>query len=288
MLLALDIGNSSISVGVFDISNHEIQKNDLIYCFQLSARDMSSDEYALQIYNFLKIKNISPSRKSKYFCEFPESSEFSSNVLEITCAVIASVVPAMTTVLAKAVEYLIGNPPFIIGAGVKTGLGIRIKNPEQLGADIVANAVAAVAASRPPLIILDVGTATTLTVVDQNKDLLGAVIMPGLRVSLQALSGSAAQLSDVALSFPDALIGRDSAESVRSGVVRGHILMLDGFVRSIREYLAERGVTEKLSLLSTGGLSHLVIPHMRNKFTNYNSLTLYGAAKIFLMNCKNI
>lgn len=287
MLLALDIGNSSISVGVFDISNREIHPSSLIHSFKISAKGLSSDEYALLIFNFLKIKNIYPAAKSKYFSESLKSVELSSmESSEITHAVIASVVPTMTDVLTKAVESLIGKAPFVIVAGVKTGLGIRIKNPEQLGADIVANAAFAVDVSRAPLAILDVGTATTLTVVDKNKELLGTIIMPGLRISLQALSGSAAQLSDISLAATDVLIGRDSAESVRSGVVNGHIIMIDGFIRNLREYFAEKGETEKLSLISTGGLSHIVVPYMRNKFTDYESLTLLGAAKIFLMNCK--
>jgi len=286
MLLALDIGNSSISVGVIDLSSKEIHPSSLIHRFKISAKGLSADEYALLIYNFLKIRNICPAEDSAFSSD-PIGSQVSGH-LRLTHAVIASVVPAMTDVVAKAAELLIGKEPFIICAGVKTGLGIRIKNPEQLGADIVANAAYAVEHTPVPFVILDVGTATTLTVVDKSKNIIGTVIMPGLAVSLQALSGSAAQLSDISLNAADVLIGRDSAESVRSGVVHGHVYMIDGFIRNIRESLAGKGETEKLSLVSTGGLSHIVLPHLRNRFTDYESLTLLGAARIFLLNNRNI
>jgi len=282
MLLALDIGNSTISVGVFDLSHPGVCPESPVHTFKISAKGLSADEYALQIYSHLRIRNIAPSEKSEYFSRFDKS--FSHDALHVNHGVIASVVPSMTDVLASAVGYLTGETPFIIASGVKTGFGIRIKNPEQLGADIVANTAYAVDTVPAPFVILDVGTATTITVVDRQKNLLGTVIMPGLRVSLQALAGSAAQLSDIPLTAPQVLIGRDSSESVRSGVINGHCLMVDGFIRNIRE---EYGAEEKLSLMATGGLAHIILPHMRNKFTNIPSLTLLGAAKIYLLNHKN-
>ncbi len=295
MLLALDIGNSSISVGVFDLSKFSSTLPEPIHQFKISAKGLSADEYALQIYSFLKLKNIYPSRNSKLF-EHGILPEMQHD--HVDHAVIASVVPSMTAVLTKAAELLTGVHPFIICAGIKTGFGIRIKNPEQLGADIVANAAWAVDFVSAPFVILDVGTATTLTVVDSQKNLIGTIIMPGLQISLRALAGSAAQLNDVSLTPSDVLtqellthpvlIGRDSAESVRSGVVNGHCLMIDGFIRNIRESFAQKGENSKLSLISTGGLSSIILPFLRNKFTDIESLTLLGAAKIFMLNHKNI
>jgi len=283
VLLALDVGNSSISIGVFDPTTFGVNASDPIHQFKIAAKGLSADEYALQIYHFLKLKNINPSDSSN-FIGSPLS--FDSSCYEITDSVIASVVPSLTPVVAKAAEMLTGKPPFIICAGIKTGFGIRIKNPEQLGADIVANAAWAVETVPAPFVILDVGTATTLTVVDSSKNLLGTIIMPGLQVSLRALAGSAAQLSDIPLSAPDVLIGRDSSESVRSGVVTGHCLMIDGFIRNIRESFNEKEEKVKLSLVSTGGLSHVVLPHLRNKFTDIQALTLLGCARIFNLNYK--
>lgn len=286
MLLALDIGNSSISVGVFDLSSE--MSPEPIHQFKISAKGLSSDEYALQIYQFLRLKNIYPGNVSSAdrFGLFESSDSLDDSIRRIHHSVIASVVPSITPVIAKAAELLTGSSPFMICAGVKTGFGIRIKNPEQLGADIVSNAAWAVDSLSAPFVILDVGTATTLTVVDSSKNLIGSIIMPGLQISLQALAGSAAQLSDITLSIPESLIGRDSVEAVRSGIVNGHCLMIDGFIRNIRESLVGKNEKNKLSLISTGGLSHIVLPYLRNKFTNVDSLTLLGAAKLFLLNHK--
>ncbi len=288
MLLALDIGNSSVSVGVFDISEKCVNENKLIHQFKIAAKGLSADEYAMQMYHFLKLQNILPSKRSSYFRQLTDCNDPSGSDFSVNHAVISSVVPSFTDVIAKAAELLIGSKSFLIGAGVKTGFGIRIKNPEQLGADIVSNTAYAASIVPGPLVILDVGTATTLTVVDKEKNLLGTIIMPGLRVSLQALSGSAAQLSEIPLAASDVLIGRDSAESVRSGVVNGHCIMIDGFVRNIREFFASQGEESKLSLVSTGGLSHIVLPHLRNKFADFEALTLLGAANIFLLNHKKL
>lgn len=279
MLLVIDIGNSSVSCGVFEVDS---VKNTymLRYDFRITTKVMSSDEYALLINNFLSIKNISASPASAYsssMCDVHDGAI-------VDHAAVASVVPELTDTLVRAAELLTGNKPFVVGSGIRTGLGIRINSPQQLGADIVANAAFAVDTAKAPLVILDVGTATTITVVDPDKNVLGTIIMPGLRVSLAALSGSAAQLNDVALTFPRELIGRDSAESVQSGVLCGHVLMIDGFLRNIREQYPALTASDKLSLLSTGGLAEYIVSHLRNKFDNHPSMTLYGIAKLYMLN----
>ena len=279
MLLAIDIGNSSVSFGVFSASEKNVLNVDLIHSFRIATRSITADEYALLICDFLKHKNIYPSPCSVYAESVPDASHS-----YIDFAAVASVVPSLTGTLCNAAKLITGHEPFVVEAGIKTGLGIRIKNPAQLGADIVANAAYSVAIAPTPLIILDVGTATTLTVIDENKNVLGTIIMPGLTVSLGALSGSAAQLNDIALAAPPALIGRDSAESVQSGVINGHAIMIDGFVRNIREQYPALTTNHKLSLISTGGLSQVVLPHMRNKFIDHPSLTLYGIAHLYYQN----
>ena len=276
MLLVIDVGNSSVSCGVFELDARNGSR-ELVYDFKIATKNMSSDEYALTISSFLQFRNI-----------FSSTSVAMPNISSakfVDCAAIASVVPGLTDALVRASIQLTGKPPFIVEPGVKTGLSIRINTPQELGADIVANAVFAITAVSSPVAILDVGTATTLTVVDRNKCVLGSIIMPGLRVSLAALSGSAAQLSEVDLAFPDEIIGRNSVESVQSGVLRGHVLMIDGFLRNIREQYPHLTSADKLSLVSTGGLVDCVIPHLRNKFTNYPSMTLQGIALLYSMNC---
>lgn len=283
MLLALDIGNSSISAGVYAIHSDRMT-HTLICTFKISSKFMTADEYAIAFHNFLQLHNI----RSKLQSNIKHLSVSESDDRVIDCAVIASVVPALTDILAKAVVQLCGKPPFIIGQGTRTGFGIKIKNPEQLGADIVANTTAALAVCEPPLVILDVGTATTLTVVDENRDLLGIVIMPGLKISMSALSLSAAQLSDVRLERPEELIGRDTSSSIRSGVINGQIYAIDGFIRNVREQLHTKESGKSLGLIATGGLANYVLPYMRNKFTYDETLTLSGEVYLFRKNIRSI
>lgn len=273
MLLALDIGNSSISAGVFSLDTDA--KSHIPVCkFKISAKFMTSDEYVIAIHQFLQFYGIS------------SQIETGSHREKIDCAVIASVVPALTDILASAVVRLCGKPPFIVGQGTRTGFGIKIKNPEQLGADIVANTTAALAVCEPPLVILDVGTATTMTVVDDNRDVLGIVIMPGLKISMNALSLSAAQLNDVRLERPEELIGRDTSSSIRSGVINGQIYAIDGFIRNVREQLRTKESGKTLGLIATGGLSHYILPYTRNKFVFDETLTLSGAVHLFKKNVR--
>lgn len=283
MLLVLDIGNSSISAGVYAIHSDRMT-HTLICTFKISSKFMTADEYAIAFHNFLQLHNI----RSKLQSNIKHISVSESDDRVIDCAVIASVVPALTDILAKAVVQLCGKPPFIIGQGTRTGFGIKIKNPEQLGADIVANTTAALAVCEPPLVILDVGTATTLTVVDENRDLLGIVIMPGLKISMSALSLSAAQLSDVRLERPEELIGRDTSSSIRSGVINGQIYAIDGFIRNVREQLHTKESGKSLGLIATGGLANYVLPYMRNKFTYDETLTLSGEVYLFRKNIRSI
>lgn len=280
MLLALDIGNSSISAGVFSLDSDK-NSHTLVCNFKISSKFMTSDEYVIAIHNFLQFYKI----QSQFESDDKKIAETDSPCM-IDCAVIASVVPALTDILAKAVVQLCGKPPFIIGQGTRTGFGIKIKNPEQLGADIVANTTAALSLCEPPLVVLDMGTATTLTVVDANRDILGTIIMPGLKISMSALSLSAAQLNDVRLERPDELIGRDTSSSIRSGVINGQILAIDGFVRNVREQLKIKEGGQSLGLIATGGLANYVIPYTRNKFLYDETLTLSGEVHLFRKNVR--
>ncbi len=282
MLLALDIGNSSISAGVFSLDAH-VNSRTPVCNFKISTKFMTSDEYVISIHHFLQFYGIC-SRIDNGGQKKSSSQNSSSQCVD--CAVIASVVPVLTDILAKAVTQLCGKPPFVIGQGTRTGFGIRIKNPEQLGADIVANTTAALTVCEPPLVILDVGTATTLTIVDENRDILGSIIMPGLKISMSALSLSAAQLNDVRLERPEEMIGRDTSSSIRSGVINGQILAIDGFVRNVREQLNPKENGKSLGLIATGGLAQYVLPYMRNKFIYDETLTLSGAVHLFQKNVR--
>ena len=261
MLLAIDIGNSSISIGVFDISNKKLPK--LLLDFKLTSRDLSADEYLILVKDFISRSLIDSS--------------------DINASVISSVVPSFTDKFIRVAEVIGDCKPFIISSGIRTGFGIKIKNPEQLGADIVANVAGALNCYSSPIVILDMGTATTITIVDYTKSVLGTIIIPGLKISLDALYNSAAQLSDITFDSNIELIGKDTKSSISSGIINGNSLMIDGFLRNIRE---ELNSSEKLNLVATGGLSELILPHLRNKFSFDKNLTLYGLAVLYCLNCK--
>lgn len=256
MLIAADIGNTNIKFGVFNGSAEK-----LLFRFSVSsATKRTADEYLICIKSFLSDAGISV---------MPDM------------AVISSVVPHLTTPVAYALKAICSHKPFLIGTGTRTGFPLKIDIQSQLGADMVANAAAAFKLCDPPFAVVDMGTATTITCVDATGALVGTVIAPGALVSLNALLSNAALLTDVPLSHPDSLIGKNSYDSIRSGAYFGSIYMIDGFIRNIREDMCKN--SEKLSLIGTGGLSE-ILTHCRNKFMIVEDLTLMGAAQLFYSN----
>lgn len=278
MILAIDIGNSSVSCGVFaNAAGAGLTADDACLCrFKIAAKHLSEDEYMLLIGQFLSLHGIG----FRLSNDQTASTIPSSRTLD--ACVIASVVPSLTDTIARAAKRLTGVQPLLIGHGVRTSFGIKIQNPEQLGADIVANVAGAFLYVEPPFVVLDVGTATTITYVSPQKEILGTIIMPGIAVSMSALTDSAALLSTVSLEKPQELLGRSTSESIRSGVIGGHALMIDGFLRNIREtYPCD---DRKLSLVATGGLAVSILPYCRNKFLQVTDLTLRGAVSLHAKN----
>ncbi len=270
MLLAFDIGNSSVSIGVFELFRDSSHK--LLASFKISNKPYSADEYTLHIKDFLTRSGFSTDPKDK------ESG--------ITSAVISSVVPRLTDIIKECAYKITGKSPFIVSGGTKTGFGIKIKNPEELGADIVCNVAASLHLSKSPLAILDMGTATTITVVDSKNNILGGIITPGLALSMNALTDSAALLSTVRIENYGILIGRDTEECINSGVINGNVYMIDGFIRNIRDAVVDKESGEKLSLIATGGLVKNIIPYTKHKFTYYENLTLEGCAYLYSKNVR--
>lgn len=261
MLLAFDIGNSGISFGVFSLRS---QTPELLLKARIASNlHRTRDEYIILIRSILDLHRISAD--------------------EINASAISSVVPELTSVIADAASYFSGTAPLLIGPGTKTGLNIRIDNQTQLGADIVANTVAAISRFSAPAVVADLGTATTLAIVDADHALTGAIICPGLQIARDSLARAASQLSGSDLRRPDSLVGKNTRDSVNSGLINGHILMLDGFIRELRHQLCAQYET-KLTLVATGGLADYVIPYCRNKFTVIPALTLFGVAEIFQKN----
>lgn len=263
MLLSLDIGNSSVSFALFDLDEPSCP---LIASSKISCtKNRSCDEYAVMIKSILDLK-------------------LNSNNYNITCAAISSVVPSVTVSVCNAAKILCGTDPFIIGPGIKTGFKITINDPAALGSDIVANTAAALQLSESPLVIFDAGTANTVTVIDNNT-LIGTIILPGIRVSADALSNNAELLDSVPLDSRDLpLIGKTTDQSVRSGLIYGNALMLDGYIRNIRESLIPKDSDLKLGLIATGGFAEMITSKCRNKFIVDDSLTLKGIAALYLRN----
>lgn len=255
MVLAVDIGNSNIVLGCFEQEN-------ILFVERISTnRDSTVLEYAIIIKTILELNGLTPAA--------------------IEGSIISSVVPPVMERVKGAIEKLMGKTPIVVGPGVKTGLTIRVENAAGVGSDRVVDAVAAMNSYPCPLIIVDMGTATTISVVDRNKNFIGGVIMPGLRISMDALSSRAAQLPHISLAPPKRTIGRSTEECMRSGIVYGCAATIDGIVRHIEEELGE-----SCSVVATGGLSSFVIPHCTHAIALDEQLLLKGLMLLYRKNCR--
>ena len=197
-----------------------------------------------------------------------------NNIEDITGAIISSVVPALNGTLKKAIRLITGVSALIVGPGIKTGLSIKIDDPSQLGADLVVGAVAAKAKYPCPIIIFDLGTATTGFVIDKNGDFLGGIIAGGVNASLNALASGTALLPQIDLTAPKKVIGTNSIESLKSGAVIGTAAMLDGFIDRFEEELGE-----KANVVVTGGLGRVISKNCKHE-VNYDENLLIDGLKI--------
>ncbi len=260
MLLSIDIGNSVMKFAVYVLPSLEKAAG-----FHIAASSIkSSDEYRLIINQFLSE------------CHMLD---------KIDATVIASVVPSLTTPIYQAAMEISGSKPFIIGAGTHTGFQIDIDYNSQLGADIVANVAAARMVCPQPFVVVDTGTATTFTAVNRCGHIVGTIIHPGLQTCLDALTGSAALLNEVPLTKPASLIGQNSITSMQSGIINGHICLIDGLIEQLRKALCNKD--EVLSLIATGGHAPSLIPLSCNKMNIDPDLTVRGAAALYCVNRKH-
>ena len=188
-------------------------------------------------------------------------------------------VPSINHAVRKAVEKIAHCPVLLVGPGVKTGLQIAIDNPAQLGSDRVADAVAALHEYQPPIVIIDMGTATTLSVIDEQRRHIGGMIAPGVGISMNALTEKTAQLPKISLDPPKRCIGSNTVECMKSGILYGAAGCIDGLLDRIEEELGETP-----TFLATGGLSEFIIPHCRHKIVLDNLLLLKGLQLIYQKN----
>ena len=255
MLLCVDIGNTNIVLGCF-------RDDDLVFSSRISTdKSRLKDQYAVDIGSIFSLYYLDPSF--------------------ITDAIISSVVPSLTEPLSYAVELVTGSYPMVLSPGLKTGLNIRIDDPAQLGSDFVASAVAAKEKYPLPLIIIDMGTATTISAVAKNGDFLGCSILPGLNIATEALVEHTSLLTGISFEAPAAAIGTNTNDSMQSGVIFGAAAMLDGLCERYCEELGEKAI-----IIATGGLASVVIPHCRNDIIVDSFLLLNGLRIIFNKNQK--
>jgi len=253
MLLCIDIGNTNIVLGCY-------RGDDLVFSSRIfSERARLKDQYAVDIVSILSLYCIDPS--------------------DINEAIISSVVPALTDPISYAVELVTGCYPMILGPGLKTGLNIKIDDPAQLGSDFVAGAVAAKSKYIPPLIIIDMGTATCVSAIAKNGDFLGCAILPGLRVSTDALVEHSSLLTRISYEAPGTAIGTNTDHSLQSGVIFGAAAMLDGLCARFTEEIGESA-----RIIATGGLAPVVIPHCKTEIIIDDMLVLEGLKIIFEKN----
>lgn len=253
MILAIDMGNTNIVIGGID-------DRRTYFLERITTNRFKTDlEYAINVKNILEIYGVSTA--------------------DIEGAIISSVVPPLNATLISAVEKICGKTPMLVGSGMKTGINIIMDKPKSVGADRIVNAVAAVQEHKPPLIIIDMGTATTLCAIDQNGAYVGGAILPGLRVSLDALSAKTAQLPAISLDIPHHVIGKNTIDSMRSGIMYGNAAMLDGLIDRMSEELGG-----KPTVLATGGLSQFVAPLCRHKIICDDTLLLKGLLILYEKN----
>ena len=254
MILTIDIGNTNICVGAFENEN-------LKFCARMSTdKQKLTDEYAIDL------KDI--------FALYEQENK-------VEGAILSSVVPALTPSVAQAIRIVFGVTPVIVGPGIKTGMNIKIDNPAQLGSDIIADDLAAHTLYKGPLMVFDMGTATTISVVDGAGAILGGIIMPGVRLSLNALSSTAAQLPEIGLDNPpEDIIGTNTIDSMKAGILYGNASMVDGMIERM-----EKRMGQPLKIVATGGLSSAIIPLCKHEIIHDPDLQLKG---LYILYKKNV
>lgn len=250
MLLALDVGNTNVTIGVYD-------GEELLFVSRMATDSARmEDQYAIELLDILGLHKVD--REA------------------ITGAVLSSVVPKLTEYISAAVKRIFGFRPLVVSYESLEGLKISIRHPETTGPDLIAGYVAAKELYGCPCIVIDMGTATTITVIDKEGALLGGGIVPGVGISLDALTSRAALLSSISLDTPAHVIGRDTVECLQSGMVYGTASMLDGFCDRIEEELGY-----PCRVVATGGLAGQVVRCCRRRVELSDTLLLDGLKLIY-------
>lgn len=253
MLLMLDIGNTNITLGVYE------GKKLLFVSRMATDRARMEDQYAIEIRDILDIYGV--------------------KVKDLDGCIISSVVPPLNTYIARAIKKLVGIEPVCVGKNTMTGLKVRIRNPETLGADLIAGSVGAAELYGGPCIVWDMGTATTVCVIDGELNMRGGCIIPGMAISMDALISRTAKLPAISLIAPKKIIGTNTVECMRAGILYGQASMVDGLSGRIEEELGT-----PCRIIATGGLAREVVPLCKRDIVLCDNLVLEGLRVIYEKN----
>ncbi|MCQ4022082.1 MULTISPECIES: type III pantothenate kinase [unclassified Ruminococcus] len=246
MILVIDVGNTNIVLGCIE------NDNKIVYEARVATDHGKTEyQYAVEFKSLLEIGGI--------------------DVNQISGAIMSSVVPPLALIVKKAVNFISGVTPLIVGPGLKTGLNILLDNPAQLGSDQVVDAIAALNEYKPPIIIFDMGTATTVSVIDKNKNYLGGMIIPGVKISQDALTSRTSQLPKISIEAPKKNIGKNTIDCMKSGAIFANAAMVDGVVDRIEDELGY-----STTVIATGGLSGSIIPFCKRNIIVDNDLLIKG------------
>lgn len=253
MILAIDMGNTNTVIGGID--------DERTYFIERITTDQerTDTEYAVSIKNILEMHRI--------------------DTRSIEGAILSSVVPPLNSTILNAVEKVTGFAALLVGSGMKTGINIMMDNPKTVGSDQIVDAVAASHEHPLPLVVIDMGTATTLCAVDKKGNYIGGVILPGLNVSLNSLSRRTAQLPYISLEVPGHVIGKNTIDCMRSGIVYGSADMIDGILDRMALELGEEP-----AIIATGGLSRFITPLCRHSIIVDDALLLKGLLILYRKN----
>ena len=255
MILALDVGNTNTVVGGFE-------GDELRFSFRMqSDRNKTVDEFVLLLRGLLAEQGV--------------------DLAAVEGGILSSVVPELRYVLGKAMERLTGKTFLVVTNQMDLGgMQIKMDIPGQVGADLLLHAAAALSLYKPPMVIFDMGTATTMSVLDREGSYIGSVIVPGLRLSMDALSSRAAQLPFINLEEPPAhLIGKNTVDCMKAGAIYSNAAMLDGLVDRVEEELGE-----PVTVVATGGLMGVVLPFCKHEIHYDENLLLVGLRELYRRN----
>lgn len=257
MILTVDIGNSNIVLG-------GVQEDKIVFEARLRTETTkTSDQYCVDLKILLDVYQVRPE--------------------EVEGCIISSVVPQVLNSFQTAIKKLTGKTSLVVGPGIKTGLNIRLENPGQTGADLVVADVAALREHKPPLIIIDMGTATTMSVLDETGAHIGGCIIPGVQISLSALTDKTALLPGLQLDQPKRTIGRNTIDAMRSGIMMGTACMLDGMVERMEQELGC-----KTTVVATGGIAKFIIPLCKTPMIYDKDLLIKGLVALYKDNQKKV